>query len=240
MSGAGMSLELLGDSFQPGLCAEDLFGPIQVEPYKTELREIASVFSSDLVDDFFGTYEAQARVKTVTAARELLVKGAREYVYLQAKCNLLEKVQLTTTMAKFFYRNRRQIKHHRLISAPFEIPKGLNQTPLEKFSPTQQAFRDKLLDIKSIAAIPEDIENLFNLMADLKTSSSTKFFSFHYLVFKVFGHCCSEEEAIKFWHSFEVMRQSKTVENVNELLAKIQTKDFAEMTISDSVTQKGV
>ncbi|KAJ3106560.1 hypothetical protein HK100_003715, partial [Physocladia obscura] len=99
-------------------CPQDVYGPIEIEPYRTETKSLPSLIdSSKVVDRIFDLVGKQSLTADIKDSRNLLLKMIRESIRMQERCSIPDRVKLTEIMAKFQMKNSKQLEHHRLICA---------------------------------------------------------------------------------------------------------------------------
>ncbi|KAJ3090940.1 hypothetical protein HK100_007311, partial [Physocladia obscura] len=136
--------------------AEEAVGPIQIEPFKSEVKNLTSLKTQKVVDRLFDVALRQSKTTDAPLARYLLIRMLRENLRIQSRVSAAEKRQLLEIIAKFYFKNMRQFEHYRQLCILSNAPatKGSNYTTVTDRateSAETAALRKTLRAIPSLA-----------------------------------------------------------------------------------------
>ncbi|KAJ3138157.1 hypothetical protein HK100_000090 [Physocladia obscura] len=203
----------------PVKSAEETFGPLVLEPYKTEVKALPSLGDSTIVERAFNIIVKQSQVTDIQESRILMLRSIRESWRLRSRCNITDKSKIIKIMARLYFKNVNHYAHSRRICAPPNMPKTNIITDFA-FAPHRiKAFCSALQAIPSLANMKDEL-TIFSMTLTGKFDA-TAFFRFQ-LHFHTFLEACkTEEEAIECWFAMELLRQPAETE-MDELLAGVE------------------
>ncbi|KAJ3128348.1 hypothetical protein HK100_009220 [Physocladia obscura] len=203
-------------------CAEELYGPIQIEPYKTQTKSLSSLKSSKIVDRIFDLFVRQSRATDTRIARVLLLKSIREHMRLTDRCTVLDRVNFLEITANFQVKNSQHLMHFRNMCAPPDMPKSKIDVDTFQSMPHVGLFREALRAIPSLAGSFNVIDHLSEFwIKDDEEYDAEKFFQLNQILHSLSVLCVTVEDKKKFWMAFELVRTNKRKE-VDEFLAGVE------------------
>ncbi|KAJ3106724.1 hypothetical protein HK100_003685 [Physocladia obscura] len=213
-------------------CAEELYGPMQFEPYKTQTKSLSSLNSSKIVDRIFDLFikspylpsrnKRQSRATDTRIARVILLKTIREHMRLTDRCSVLDRVNFLEITANFQVKNSQHLMHFRNLCAPPDIPKSKIDIDTFQSMPRVGLFREALRSIPSLADSFDIIDHLSEFwIKDNEEYDAERFFQLNQILHSLSVLCVTVEDKKKFWMAFELVRTNKRKE-VDELLAGVE------------------
>ncbi|KAJ3089790.1 hypothetical protein HK100_007656, partial [Physocladia obscura] len=131
--------------------AEQLYGPVEIEPFKERMNALESLKDSNVVNRSFDLFVALSRATETGVARTLQLKKIREHAKLMNKCGVLDSMKLAEIESEF------EEKYFRYNARFREICANPNYDPMvdpivgeSKITRQVSNFRESLRKIPSL------------------------------------------------------------------------------------------
>ncbi|KAJ3120254.1 hypothetical protein HK100_012887, partial [Physocladia obscura] len=223
--------------------AVQFYGPIDIEPFKNQLKNIASLRNSKAPGRLFDLIEVVSKSTETREARRLMLKIIREHIRIQEKCNILDMVQYANIISEYRAKYKKHETHWREILA-FEHHPVTNRNTVNTTSPAAavipqrvQMYRESLRKIPSLANYHEVIDDICRFFSSDEQYGEHEFFQLHFAIHSMMAACETVEDMRQFWLAFFIVRQSKRAE-MDDLLAKVEANTIEFKTKLIQTTQE--
>ncbi|KAJ3104005.1 hypothetical protein HK100_004117 [Physocladia obscura] len=198
--------------------AEELYGQIDVEPFKTRLNTLMSFSESDVINQLFQSRVNLSRATETRAARNLQIKYLRDHSNLLKKCGIMDYVNLVELETEFNTKYSRHISRFQEICANPAYKLKIDHALAKQKMTTQLiAFRNALNDIPSLDKFYDLVDNYcyFWALYGLANIGPDEFFSVGNMFSGIFNACKGFEDKKSFLFALSILRRHK----LNEMVA---------------------
>ncbi|KAJ3113930.1 hypothetical protein HK100_001845, partial [Physocladia obscura] len=191
-------------------CAEELYGPIEIEPFKSRILALEPFRNHPkIANRIFDLLMRIAKTTETRSARSLLLKIIREHLRLVDRCGIIGRVQVIEIMAEYRLKYAKHAQHWHKMCAFSEYKPKQNPLLRENIPPRVVAFRDALKSIPSFAECQDTIDNMCDFWVADYEYNPQEFFNLNYMVHSLIIACTNIEDQRRFWFAFYIVRQSR-------------------------------
>ncbi|KAJ3007014.1 UNVERIFIED_CONTAM: hypothetical protein HDU68_003748 [Siphonaria sp. JEL0065] len=219
-----MSIDSLLAS-QPIPSAEELFGPMDMDTSRRDLRALPSLQGLTVGDELVDAVVAQAKVTQPNQIKIMFFRVIRLLNRVFDACNnVLDRAKATEIVADCMGRNSKHLRY--LTNSWGSILKETN--PGEHMgSPSTDGFqfnflRTRLLAIPSLSNAGPQIEEFCNIFGNAMNNQDTDgFFRVHVAISQLEGLCMSNEDRARFLFAFVAAREGNR-NRMESLIQKVE------------------
>ncbi|KAJ3118816.1 hypothetical protein HK100_000538 [Physocladia obscura] len=209
--------------------AQDIYGQMDVVPFKIKANRIEPLAGTKILDRIFSLFELISRTSSTNIARIISLKIMRENIRLQQRCGVIDRVKFIDIFSEFHLKYQSHIMHWSwLCIQPCNQPNSKPPIILDPQSAPLPVtlFREKLRAIPGLAPHAfADIDELcgFWMRIAEESTAADEFFQYAFMMHRLLYQCGNCEDVGKFFLAFFSVRQSKHFE-MDEVLASIEAE----------------
>ncbi|KAJ3115853.1 hypothetical protein HK100_001223 [Physocladia obscura] len=187
--------------------SEQIYGPIDIEPFKADANKIEPLAGAKILDRMFSLFEI-----------------IREHNRMLQRCGVLDRVEVIRIYSEFHLKYEAHVMHwcHICIQHEKYIPKPRSDLDTQILPLSIKFFRDTLREIPGLANSFPCIDDMCDFWMRTEEYNTQEFFRTAYMLRKLLYQCGNLEDMVKFWLAFFSMRQSK-LHDMDEILASAES-----------------
>ncbi|KAJ3128352.1 hypothetical protein HK100_009224 [Physocladia obscura] len=199
--------------------AEELYGPVDAEPFIARAKLIKSVEDTKFVERIFNLLTKVSKATDTKTAQILHLKIIREQLRINRKFTIVDFVAFVEIMSEYHMKYKLHNIHWREMCA-FEGPKP-KIIKAKSELPRVTNFRNTLKEIPSFSNYHHVIEDMCDLWNSDNKYGPEELNYMKYLVHSLMIACETAEDHVKFKLAFFLVRQNKCLE-MDEVISDLE------------------
>ncbi|KAJ3199902.1 hypothetical protein HDU82_000068 [Entophlyctis luteolus] len=213
------------------LTAEDLYGPVTVEPYLSRikaLRSLSNFKAADrLFDLFIVSFNRLCGTSNLRASRSLLLKHIREQMRIRDICHKADLFEFFKIFSEFQLANTKHDAHIGEICRAQILQTGTDNSScaihLGDLADAKRvaAFRQYLQTIPQLAGAMNEIDYICAFWLKDGMCQDDEFYALNSMIHSLGLRCDTINDKARFWQAFEIVRDNRKKE-IDDFLASIE------------------